>query len=153
MPPRAAHGVDGLVVATPDDLVGAVAASVEPDDLYCVVLHLAAALGLEVLGPHSRRASLHPLVPLPNADIGAARLRSGIGFAVAGDPLAEEVAVALGGRPFSLSPMPTEPRTTPPPAWPPTTWWRCSGRWSASRRRPDSTSTPSWTSPERRSTT
>jgi predicted short-subunit dehydrogenase-like oxidoreductase (DUF2520 family) len=99
---RAAHGVDALVVATPDDLVGEVAASVEPDE-RCVVLHLAAALGLEVLGPHSRRASLHPLVPLPTVDIGAARLRSGIGFAVAGDPLAEEMALALGGRPFSVA--------------------------------------------------
>ncbi len=98
----AAHGADIVVIATPDDTVAEVAAEVRPAG-GCVVVHLAAALGLEVLGPHLRRASLHPLVPLPNPDVGAARLLSGIGFAVAGDPVAEELARALGGRPFSVA--------------------------------------------------
>jgi predicted short-subunit dehydrogenase-like oxidoreductase (DUF2520 family) len=98
----AATGVDVLVIATPDDEVAAVAAGVRPDP-GCVVLHLAASLGLDVLGPHARRASLHPLVPLPNPAVGARRLAGGISFAVAGDPLATELAVALGGRPFSVA--------------------------------------------------
>ncbi len=98
---RAAHGVDVLVIATPDDAVAEVARGVEPDE-GCVVMHLAASLGLDALGPHSRRASLHPLVPLPTPEIGARRLAAGIGFAVAGDPVATEFATALGGRPFSV---------------------------------------------------
>ena len=61
----------------------------EPDT---VVVHLSGALGLDVLAPHPRRASLHPLVPLPSAEVGRVRLRSGITFAVAGDPVAAELA-------------------------------------------------------------
>lgn len=98
----AATGVDVLVIATPDDAVAEVAAGVRPEP-GCVVVHLAASLGLDALSPHARRASLHPLVPLPNAADGAARLRGGIAFAVAGDPVAEEMALALGGRPFAVA--------------------------------------------------
>jgi predicted short-subunit dehydrogenase-like oxidoreductase (DUF2520 family) len=97
----AAHGVDVLVIATPDDAVAAVAAGVRPAE-GCVVVHLAASLGLDALGPHARRASLHPLVPLPTPEIGARRLASGIAFAVAGDPAADEMARALGGHPFAV---------------------------------------------------
>ncbi len=100
-PADAARGVDVLVIATPDDTVAAVAGSVRPNPA-CVVVHLAASLGLDALGPHLRRASLHPLVPLPTPAIGAARLR-GATFAVAGDPDAEEMARALGGRPFAVA--------------------------------------------------
>ena len=60
-------------------------------------LHLAGSLGLDGLAGLARRGSLHPLVPLPTPDIGAARLRSGITFAVAGDPAARAMAGALGG--------------------------------------------------------
>jgi len=62
------------------------------------VLHMSGALGLDVLAPHRRRASLHPLAPLPSAEVGRVRLRSGITFAVAGDPLAARLGRALGGR-------------------------------------------------------
>ena len=99
---HAASGVDVLIISTPDDAVAAVAAGVRPDD-RCVVIHLAASLGLDVLGRHARRASLHPLVPLPNPVIGEARLAGGISFAVAGDPIAGEIARALGGRPFEVA--------------------------------------------------
>jgi len=99
---EAAQGVDVLVIATPDDVVAAVAARVRPSDT-CVVVHLAASLGLDVLGSHTRRASLHPLIPLPNPTIGAHRLASGVSFAVAGDPVADEMARALGGRPFAVA--------------------------------------------------
>jgi predicted short-subunit dehydrogenase-like oxidoreductase (DUF2520 family) len=93
----AASGVDLLVIATPDDQVARVAAKVAPVETTAVV-HLSGSLGLEVLGNHPRRGSLHPLVPLPNAAIGSHRLRSGITFAVAGDPITTALATALGGR-------------------------------------------------------
>ena len=67
------------------------------------MLHLAASLGLDVLGPHARRASLHPLVPLPNPRSAPPGCAAGITFAVAGDPVADEMARALGGRPFEVA--------------------------------------------------
>jgi len=98
---HAASGVDLLVIATPDDQVARVAAQVAPVD-GTVVLHLSGSLGLDVLAPHQRRGSVHPLVPLPTPEVGADRLASGISFAVAGDPLAGRVARALGGRPLAV---------------------------------------------------
>lgn len=93
----AAAGVDVLVVATPDDVVSEVASAVRPEPAT-VVLHLSGSLGLDALAPHPRRAALHPLVPLPNVEIGARRLTSGVTFAVAGDEVARHMAGALGGR-------------------------------------------------------
>jgi len=93
----AAEGVDLLVLATPDGAIAPVAAAVRPV-AGTVVMHLSGALGLEALAPHPRRAALHPLAPLPPPEVGRVRLRSGITFAVAGDPLAAEVAGLLGGR-------------------------------------------------------
>ncbi len=93
----AAHGVDALVIATADGDVAHVAGLVEPDPATAV-LHLSGSLGLEALDPHPRRASLHPLVPLPDAATGAERLSAGAVFAVDGDPIATEIATALGGR-------------------------------------------------------
>lgn len=96
----AAHGVDLLVLATPDDAILEVARAVEPDDAT-VVAHLAGARGLEVLAPHPRRAAVHPLISLPTPELGARRLVGGW-FAVAGDPLAGEVVDALEGRAFTV---------------------------------------------------
>jgi predicted short-subunit dehydrogenase-like oxidoreductase (DUF2520 family) len=93
----AARGVDLLVIATPDDAVRDVAAAVNPV-ATTTVIHLSGSLGLDVLATHPRRGSLHTLVPMPNATIGAQRLRSGIIFAVAGDPLTRMLAESLGGR-------------------------------------------------------
>jgi predicted short-subunit dehydrogenase-like oxidoreductase (DUF2520 family) len=93
----AARGVDVLVIATPDDAIAEVAAAVAPVPATTVV-HLSGSLGLNALRPHVRRAGLHPLVPLPNGEVGAARLASGVTFAVAGAPAAKEMAVALRGR-------------------------------------------------------
>ncbi len=92
----AARGVDVLVIATPDAAIADVAARVRPVRTT-VVVHLSGALGLDVLAPHPRRASLHPLVPLPSPEVGRVRLRSGITFAVAGDPVAEDLARRLDG--------------------------------------------------------
>lgn len=96
----AAAGVDLLVLATPDGEIKGVAAQVEPHETT-VVAHLAGARGLEVLAPHPRRAAVHPLVALPNAEVGARRLVGGW-FAVAGDPLATEVVRSLKGRSFTV---------------------------------------------------
>ena len=41
------------------------------------VAHLSGSLGLDALAPHPLRATVHPLVPLPNGEVGAARLRLG----------------------------------------------------------------------------
>ncbi len=101
-PTTAAHGVDLLVIATPDDAVAQVAAAVAPEP-ETVVLHLSGSLGLDVLAPHPRRAALHPLVALPNAADGARRLTEGVTFAVAGDPIAAEIVGCLGGRAVAVA--------------------------------------------------
>ena len=93
----AADGIDLLVVATPDAAIADVAATVAPSR-GTVVAHLSGALGLDVLSPHHRRAGLHPLVSLADAECGADLLADGAWFAVAGDPLVGEVVEALGGR-------------------------------------------------------
>jgi predicted short-subunit dehydrogenase-like oxidoreductase (DUF2520 family) len=93
----AARGVDVLVLATPDDAIAEVAATVTPVETTTVV-HLSGSLGLDALDPHPLRAAVHPLVPLPNGEVGAARLRAGVTFAVAGGPVAHAMVEALGGR-------------------------------------------------------
>ena len=97
----AASGTDLLVIATPDAAIASVAAAVEPSE-HAVVAHLAGSLGLEVLAGHPRAGALHPLVSLPDADVGAARL-AGAWFAVAGDPLVQRAAADLGGRWFDVA--------------------------------------------------
>lgn len=97
----AAAGVDLLVIATPDAAIAEVAAAVVPGD--AAVAHLAGSLGLDVLAPHERRAAVHPLVSLPNAEVGAERLRDGAWFAVAGEPIAAEVVADLGGHAFTVA--------------------------------------------------
>lgn len=97
---RAGEGVDLVILAVPDAAVRSVADTIEPTD--AVVCHLAGSLGLEVLGHHRRRAALHPLVSLPDAEIGAGRL-VGAWFAVAGDDTVEAVVTALDGRSFVIA--------------------------------------------------
>ena len=89
----AAAGADLLVIATPDGAIADVAAAVTPIE-SCVVAHLAGALGLGVLAPHDRRASIHPLRSLPTTSSDL----TGAWFAVAGDALAGEVVADLDGR-------------------------------------------------------
>lgn len=98
----AAAGVDLVVISTPDATIADVAASIEPEP-EVVVAHLAGSLGLEALGPHARVAAVHPLLSLPSADVGAARLASGAWFAVAGDRLAWRLVADLGGRAFTVA--------------------------------------------------
>ena len=95
-PATAADDVGVLVLAVPDDAVAEVARSVAPGD--AVVMHVAGSLGLDALAPHDRVASVHPLVSLPDAELGAMRLR-GAWFAVSGDEGTTTAVVdSLGGR-------------------------------------------------------
>jgi predicted short-subunit dehydrogenase-like oxidoreductase (DUF2520 family) len=96
----AAADVGLVLIATPDTVVADVAAAIRPG--RAVVAHVAGSLGLDVLAPHDRRAALHPLMSLPDAEIGAERLTGGW-FAVAGDPLVADLATALGGRTFEIA--------------------------------------------------
>jgi len=98
----AAHEVDLLVLAVPDPFIAEVAAAVESDP-DTVVAHLAGSLGLAVLAGHPRPAALHPLVALPDAETGAARLADGAWFAVAGDRLVGQVVADLGGHAFTVA--------------------------------------------------
>jgi predicted short-subunit dehydrogenase-like oxidoreductase (DUF2520 family) len=97
----AAAGVELLVIATPDAAVAEAAAAVDPVE-GTVVAHLGGSLGLDVLGAHPRTASIHPLVALPDPDVGAERLR-GAWFALAGDPFVRSVVDALGGQWFAVA--------------------------------------------------
>ena len=94
----AAHGTDLLLIATPDHVVGSVAAAVEPST-EAVVAHVSGSLGLTPLAAHPRRAVLHPLIALPDAERGAERLVGAwFGLAEEGDPLVAEVVASLQGR-------------------------------------------------------
>lgn len=99
----AADGADLVVIATPDSAIAAVAATVRPRS-STVVAHLAGALGLEVLAPHPRRASIHPLMTLSRDARSAAAALHGAWFALDGDALGHDVVTALGGRAFRVDP-------------------------------------------------
>lgn len=91
----AAAGCDVVLLCVPDGAIASVAASIDPAE--AVVAHCSGSSTLEVLAPHARRASLHPLVALPDAVLGARRLL-GAWFAVAGDPVAARLVDLLDGR-------------------------------------------------------
>lgn len=94
----AAHGVDVVLIATPDAAVAEVAAVIEPVDT-AVVIHVSGSLGPGPLVAHPRRAIVHPLVALPDAERGALRLRGAwFGLAADGDPLGARLVDDLGGR-------------------------------------------------------
>lgn len=101
-PVAAGEGADLVVIATPDAAVAEVAARISPRP-EPVVAHLAGSLGLDVLDGHPRRAALHPLVALPEPELGASRLAAGAWFAVAGDPLVQRAVADLGGRWFEVA--------------------------------------------------
>ena len=98
----AAADVDLVLIATPDAAVAEVAAAIEPS-AGAAVAHLAGSLGLDAVAHHPRPAALHPLVALPDATVGARRLRSGCWFAVAGDPVVRQVVADLGGQAFEVA--------------------------------------------------
>jgi predicted short-subunit dehydrogenase-like oxidoreductase (DUF2520 family) len=99
----AAADVDVLIIATPDAAIASVAQSVITVDT-CAVVHLSGSLGPEVLAPHARRAAVHPVMGLPNEEIGAARLLDNGWFALTEgcDAAGNEIVEALGGRAITL---------------------------------------------------
>jgi predicted short-subunit dehydrogenase-like oxidoreductase (DUF2520 family) len=98
---NAAGDVDVVLLTVPDDAIAEVARAIVPTPTT-VVCHVSGSRTLDVLAPHPRRASLHPLAPLPDADTGVERLLSGMSFAVAGDPVAWRIVADLGGRAFEV---------------------------------------------------
>ncbi len=99
--------VDVVLLTVPDDEIAAVAARLAVDPSR-VVAHVAGSRTLAVLAPHPRVASLHPLITMPNDEVGAARL-VGATFVVAGDSMARELVASLEGRARGLA---DESRTT-----------------------------------------
>lgn len=91
---------DLVILAVPDDAVATVASRLRAGD--AVVAHVAGSRGLEELAGHPRRAFLHPLAVLPNAEVGAERLVGAL-FSVGGDRLVEDVVASLGGRCIRVS--------------------------------------------------
>jgi predicted short-subunit dehydrogenase-like oxidoreductase (DUF2520 family) len=91
-------GAEIVIIATPDATISEVSAllAVRSD---VAVVHLAGSLGLDVVRRHPRHGAVHPLVALPDEATGARRLM-GAWFAVAGDPVVQEIVETLGGRSF-----------------------------------------------------
>lgn len=100
----AAQGVDVLFIATPDAAIAEVAASIAPV-ATCAVVHLSGSLGLDVLAPHTRRASVHPMLALADAETGARQLLDHAWFALneRGDRVGTAIVEALDGRTITLA--------------------------------------------------
>jgi predicted short-subunit dehydrogenase-like oxidoreductase (DUF2520 family) len=90
---------DAIILCVPDDAISVIASQLPPTS--AVVMHVAGSRSLDVLAPHTKVASMHPLVALPNGEVGSQRLAGSV-FAVSGDELATELALSLGGRPITL---------------------------------------------------
>jgi predicted short-subunit dehydrogenase-like oxidoreductase (DUF2520 family) len=105
----AARDADLVVVGTPDAAVAATAEALAPSlRPGAVVVHLAGALGLDPFDalvaarPDVRIAAVHPLQTFPGNPDDADRL-AGAWFALEGDPAANDLVTALGGRPFAVT--------------------------------------------------
>jgi predicted short-subunit dehydrogenase-like oxidoreductase (DUF2520 family) len=88
-----------VLLCVPDDALPNVAAGIPVSDER-VIAHVAGSRTLEVLAPHHRVGSLHPLMALPSGS-DAGRL-IGATYCVAGDDLVREVALSLSGRIITL---------------------------------------------------
>jgi predicted short-subunit dehydrogenase-like oxidoreductase (DUF2520 family) len=88
-----------VLLCVPDDAITSVAAMIAPSRER-VVAHVAGSRNLDVLAPHPRVASLHPLMALPSGS-DAERL-IGATYCVAGDELVRAVALSLAGRVITL---------------------------------------------------
>ncbi len=95
-----ADATELVLLCVPDDALASIAASLPRSDRY-VVAHCAGSRTLDVLAPHTRVGSLHPLVPLSTVEEGARRLRGAV-YCVAGDDVVRAVVDSLGGRSFSI---------------------------------------------------
>jgi predicted short-subunit dehydrogenase-like oxidoreductase (DUF2520 family) len=88
-----------ILLCVPDDAIADVAATLPPRSDR-VIAHVAGSRTLDILAPHPRVASLHPLMALPSGS-DADRLL-GATYCVAGDDLVRDVALSLGGRVITL---------------------------------------------------
>jgi predicted short-subunit dehydrogenase-like oxidoreductase (DUF2520 family) len=93
---------DVVLIAVSDAAIGTVAAALPTSS--AVYVHVSGASGLDVLAPHQRVGSLHPLMSLPDAETGARRLLNDCTFAIDGDPLLRDVVESLGGRAVEVAP-------------------------------------------------
>jgi predicted short-subunit dehydrogenase-like oxidoreductase (DUF2520 family) len=103
-PAAVARLADLVVIATPDGVIDAVAASIaDAVAVDALVVHLAGSRGLDALASiPARTGALHPLQSLPDAEVGRARL-VGAYAAVAGDDAVEELARTIGMTPFRVA--------------------------------------------------
>ena len=92
---------DIVLLCVPDDAIELVAQNLQVSS-QTVVAHCAGSRTLSVLEPHDRVGSLHPLVALTSAEVGAHRL-VGATYCVSGDEILEELVSSLNGRVFTLS--------------------------------------------------
>jgi predicted short-subunit dehydrogenase-like oxidoreductase (DUF2520 family) len=88
-----------VILCVPDDAIANVAATIVPSENR-VLAHVAGSRNLDVLAPHPRVGSLHPLMALPSGS-DAERL-IGATYCVAGDELVREAALSLAGRVITL---------------------------------------------------
>ncbi len=95
-PGRSFDTADMVLLAVPDSAISSVAHALPAT--AAIVAHVSGACGLDVLAPHQRVGSIHPLMSLPDALTGSRRLLDSCTFAVDGDPLMAEVVRDLGGR-------------------------------------------------------
>ncbi|HJM28645.1 MAG: DUF2520 domain-containing protein [Acidimicrobiales bacterium] len=93
-------GVDLILITTPDREISTVASQIPKCE--AVIAHIAGSMSLQSLKPHERIGSIHPLVSLPNPEIGKERLLNNAWFAVAGDPFMGKIVKTLGGTGFNL---------------------------------------------------
>jgi predicted short-subunit dehydrogenase-like oxidoreductase (DUF2520 family) len=104
------EGVDVVIVATPDAVIGSVSRELAPSlRTGALVVHLSGARALDEFDalvsarPDVDVGALHPLQSLPSGDIGRVRL-AGSSCAVDGSPAVQRLALTLGMRPFRIAP-------------------------------------------------
>jgi predicted short-subunit dehydrogenase-like oxidoreductase (DUF2520 family) len=88
-----------VLLCVPDDAIAIVAATIVPREDR-VVAHVAGSRNLDVLSPHPRVGSLHPLMALPSGSESERLI--GATYCVAGDDLVRDVALSLSGRIITL---------------------------------------------------
>jgi predicted short-subunit dehydrogenase-like oxidoreductase (DUF2520 family) len=105
---EAGHDADLVIVATPDAAIAGAAATLAPSlRTGALVVHLSGGSTLHELDgvllarPDVEVGSLHPLQSLPSGDAGRDRL-AGSWCAIGGSLRVEEIALALGMRPFRV---------------------------------------------------
>jgi predicted short-subunit dehydrogenase-like oxidoreductase (DUF2520 family) len=91
---------DVVLLCVPDDSLAELARSLRVGP-STVVAHCAGSRTLDVLAPHTKVASIHPLVALSSTEVGALRLRSAT-YCVAGDGVVRDIVHSLSGRAFTI---------------------------------------------------